>query len=122
MKYFVAVILVLSVIAVFAVPAPVDAGGNGFAVAGALLGGFLLGSVLNSDRLIVGPVYPYYYSPPVYPSPFYYPPPVVYQRQPIWIPERYEWQPQIVCEVVYMRQHCYPAQTTVIIPGHWEYR
>lgn len=122
MKRFVAIILILSVIAIIAVPAPANAGGNkGLIIGGALLGGFLLGSVLNNhdrvhDRVIVGPVYP------PYPPPVYYPPPVVYQPQLVWIPDHYEMRWQKNCEVMYQYPRCYLASITVFIPGHWEYR
>lgn len=130
MKQFIAIVLILSVIMIIAIPAPVEAGGNnGLAMGGALLGGFFLGSVLNHhDRVIVGPVYPPYPPPVYYPSPVYYPPPMTYPY-PVyyppaarWIPDHYESRWQTVCEVMYQRQHCYPAQITVFIPGHWEYR
>ena len=53
------------VLSFLVVPTPVRAGGNGWAIGGALLGGFLLGSILGPrDQVIVGPVYPDY---PPYP-------------------------------------------------------
>lgn len=99
-------------------PVPANAGGgNGWAIGGALLGGFLLGSVLNHhDQIVVGSVYRHY------PAPVYYPPSVVYQPQPVWIPDHYELRWRTVCEIMYQRQNCYPAQIMVFIPGHWEYR
>lgn len=124
-------------------PKPVNAGGNGWAIGGAALGGFLLGSILGPhDRIVVGPVYSAYpsYAPyGYYPPPVYYQPPVVYQppvyyqpsmtySPPVyypptarWIPDHYEWRWQTVCEIMYQRQNCYPTQITVFIPGHWEY-
>ncbi len=133
MKRIVSAVLILTLIFLFFNPKPADAGNNsGWAIGGALLGGFLLGSVLGPyDRIIVGPVYPAYpsytpygyYPPPVYYPPLgsYYPPPVVYQPQPVWIPAHYEWRWQTVCEYMYQRQNCYQAQITVFILGHWEY-
>ncbi len=117
MKRSIAIVLILLVIAVVVVPAPANAGGNnGWMIGGVFLGGFLLGSVLNShDKIVVGPVYPHY------PPPIYYPPPV-YQPQPIWVPDHYELRWQTVCEYMYQRHYCYPVQITVFIPGHWEYR
>lgn len=128
MKKLIAVILVLLIITIIIIPTLAEAGGDGWKIGGALLGGFLLGSVLGPhDRVIVGPVYPAYPPYPYYPPPIYYPPqvyypPPVYQPQPVWIPEHYEFQWQTVCEIMYQREHCYPAQITVFIPGHWEYR
>lgn len=118
MKRFVAIVLILSVVAVVAIPAPVEAGGKDWLIGGLFFGGgLLLGSALNhNDRVIVGPVYFPYPPPPVY-----YPPPV-YQPQSMWIPDHYELRWQTICEVMYQRYHCYPAQITVFIPGHWEYR
>ena len=99
------------VLSFLVVPTPVRAGGNGWAIGGALLGGFLLGSILGPrDQVIVGPVYPPYHRPPVY-----YPPP----PQPVWIPGYWGYQPVTVCDY-YGR--CYPATQGVWVEGHWEYR
>lgn len=122
-KWFVAIVLVLLIIAIIAIPAPASAGGgNGWAIGGALLGGFFLGSVLGPrENIIIGPAYP----PPVYyPSPLgYYPPPAVYyQPQSVWIPDHYESRWQLDCERMYIRRHCYQTPITVFVPGHWEYR
>lgn len=117
MKRLVAIILILSVIAIIVIPLPANAGGNGWVIGGAILGGVLLGSVLSHHgQVVVGPVYRHY------PPPVYYPSPVVYQPQPVWIPDHYELRWRTVCEIIYQRQNCYPAQITVFIPGHWEYR
>ena len=103
MKRPIAIILILSATVMIAVPAPVDAGGKDWLIGGALLGGFLLGSVLGQhDHVVVGP-------------PVYYPPVAR------WIPEHYELRWQKVCETMYYRPRCYQAQITVFIPGHWEY-
>lgn len=120
MKRLIAITLILSVIAIITVPAPVEAGGKDWLIGGLLFGGgLLLGSALNhNNRIVVGPVYRHY--PP---QPVYYPPPVVYyQPQQVWIPDHYELRWRTVCEIMYQRQHCYPAQITVFVPGHWEYR
>lgn len=130
MKRLAAIVLILSVVAIVAIPAPANAGGKDWLIGGALFGGgLLLGSILGPhDRVIVGPVYPsypppVYYPPPIYyPSPTAYPPPAYYPPVARWIPDHYELRWQTVCEVMYQRQHCYPAQITVFIPGHWEYR
>lgn len=123
MKRFIAITLTSLVIALIVIPMPADAGNNnGWTVGGALLGGFLLGSILGpNDRVIIGQVYPPY-PPPVYSPPqVYYPPPVYYPGSARWIPDHYELRWQTVCEYMYQRQHCYPAQITVFVPGHWEY-
>lgn len=128
MRSFFSIFLVLIVVLSFSTPAPADAGGgNGWVIGGAVLGGFLLGSVLGHhnqhNQVVAGPVYrhypaPIYYQPPVYS----YPPPVVYQPQPAWIPDHYELRWRTVCEIMYQRQNCYHHQITVLIPGHWEHR
>lgn len=114
------IFLILLVTLSLLVPIPANAGGgNGWAIGGALLGGFLLGSVLSHHgQVVVGPVYRHY------PQPVYYPPPAAayYQPQSVWIPDHYELRWRTVCEIIYQRQHCYPAQIAVFIPGHWEYR
>lgn len=124
MKRLVATILILSVIAVVAIPAPVEAGSsNGCVVGGALLGGFLLGSVLNHrDHVIVGPVYPPYPPPVYYPPPAAYPIPGDYSLPVRWIPDHYESRWQTHCEIMYQYQRCYSVPITVFIPGHWEYK
>lgn len=125
MKRVVSVFLISLFALSLLAPTPANAGGgNGWVIGGALLGGFLLGSILGPhDRVVVGPVYRHYPRPAYYPPPVvYYLPPVVYGPQPMWIPDHYEWRWRTVCEIMYQRQNCYPAQITVFIPGHWEYR
>ncbi len=121
MKKFLIMIITAILLVGFVNPKPANAGGNkGLVIGGALLGGFLLGSVLNShDRIIVGPVYP------SYPLPVYYPPPVYYPSPPVrWIPDHYEFRWVTTCQTYrypYPYQNCYQHQITVFIPGQWGY-
>ncbi len=119
-KRVLSVFLISLFVLSFTAPVPAYAGGDGWAIGGAVLGGFLLGSILGPhDRIIVGPVYPTY---PSYLPYGYYPPPVIYQPQQVWIPDHYELRWRTVCEYMYQRQNCYQTQILVFIPGHWEYR
>ena len=118
MKRFIVIIVVLAVVFSSLAPTkPANADGNGWVIGGALLGGFLLGSILGPHEIIVGPVYPAYPPPHgYYPPPVYYP--LYYQPQAVWIPDHYEW-----CEVTVCPQgYCYRTQVQMVVPGHWEYR
>lgn len=97
--------LILALTLIFSVLNPAEAGGrnhghgHGHGYGRAIVGGFILGTIFSSP-------YRYY---PYYP---YYPP--VYQPQPVWVVDRYEWA--MVCPGW---GPCYQTQIPV---GHWEYR
>ena len=125
MKRIITIVLILSFIALVAIPVPANAGGgNGWAIGGAILGGLLLGSVLNNHgRIVVGPAHPHYPPPVYYPSPVY--PSPVYEPQPVWIPDYYVLRPVVTCQQYrypYPYQNCFRHHITVLVPGHWEHR